>query len=202
MKRLIVIFTLVALFAGGLYFIKTRMDSGAETVPQPALSVDFIECHISPTHYVVNESSAEQGSRVLVKYKSSPEESFNCAYEAGDGDFELVRATFLALTDSFVVVTEDVRAQQGSLAAYSLEGREALFTDEDVDFASIEKEGVQTDTIAYYAISDESPTVENCPDVVARTEEGIGSVILSRMSVNLTTGEAVDTGAKRCDASV
>lgn len=201
MKRLIVVFTLVVLLAGGLYFIKTRTNKGTETVPQQALSVDFIECHISPTYYVVNESSSERGSRVLVKYKSSPEESFNCAYEVNDGDFEISDSSFLSLTDNFVVVGDGLRTNQGNLTAYNLENREASFTEGLIEQVSMERVGRVGDVIKYFVVTDEGVTVENCPEVLEHRAEGARSVILSQVQVDLATGEKAELGVTECVAA-
>lgn len=175
-------------------------DSSPVYIKTPTLSVGSLECHISSEYYVVAESSRyTETPNIIVKYKSSPDDNFDCAYEVGVNDFEIASSFFLALTDKFLLVGEDAYAGRGKLVVYDLEKREVVFTDRQVDLSSVENGEIAGGTITYLSVAtDIEPSAEVCAEFESIRESGLAVIVLTEITVDLESGEVNDPGVFTC----
>jgi len=150
-------------------------------VEDPSLS-----CHESSKYFAIEKSLAPNvGSNILVKYKTSPTQNFSCKYEVASGDFELKNLEaeyFLAFTDNFLLIDKGTAPEPRGLVVYDLRTKKQVFTD-----SYAKPVDVVGDSITYFAKTSIKPTTQNCPDLKTYTSNGLGAVIMSKVTVNLST---------------
>jgi hypothetical protein len=59
---------------------------------------------------------------------------------------------------------------------------------------------VAGDSITYFSKTSQKPTAENCPDLNNYTKNGLGAVIMSKVTVDLATLSKKDLGVTECIA--
>lgn len=159
-----------------------------------------VDCHESSRYYVVQKSLAPQvGSDILIKYKISSRQSIPCAYVVEDNDFEIKNAEaeyFLAFTDNFLVLDKGTAPPPRGLVVYDLRSRKKVFTD------MYTKPVVVTgDSITYLSQSTQKPTTKNCPGLTEYTKNGLGAVIMSKVTVDLSSLHKKELGVYECMAT-
>ncbi len=197
MSKALVMILIAAILAVAVYFLHTnaRVPSIQNTVAAAG-----VECHDSPKYFLIQKSLADSvGSDILVKYKTSPAQNIPCAYAAASGDFEIPNVSaeyFLTFTDNFLVLDSGTEPLPRGLIAYDLRSRQIVFTDTYAQ--SVEVAG---DTITYFSKTNQKPTAQNCPDLNTYTTNGLGAVIMSKVTVDLNLLTKNDTGATECMAT-
>lgn len=170
-------------------------ESGAFTI-QKNTAVG-LACNDATKYFVVEKSLADSvGSDILVKYKTNPGQNFPCVYSVAGGDFELKNVMaeyFLAFTDNFLLLDRGTAPEPRILLAYDLRSHEKVFTD-----SYAKPVVVKGDTIEYWAKSDQKPTAKNCPILAENTKNYLGSVIMSKVSVDLSTLIKKELGELKC----
>ncbi len=166
-----------------------------KVVSDPSLT-----CHESSKYFVVEKSLAPNvGSNIIIKYKTTPSQKLACAYNVNSGDFEITNANaqyFLAFTDNFILIDQGTAPEPRELIVYDLRTQKQVFTDsyaKPVDVAG--------DSITYLSKTNIKPTTQNCPDLKTYTENGLGAVIMSKVTVNLLTLSRKDLGQSQCRAT-
>lgn len=159
-----------------------------------------LECYNSPKYFAIQKSQAGSvGSDILIKYKTSSGEDFDCAYKVTTGNFEIKNVTaeyFLAFTDNFLVLDKGTAPEPRGLVVYDLRSRKIVFND-----SYAKPVEVKGDSITYWSKTTQKPTLQNCIELNNFTQNGLGAVIMSRVTVNLSTLIKVDSGDTLCKAT-
>ena len=194
-KTLVFTFVLVVLIVG-IYIYYRNHNSVVITVPVSDGSV----CHDSTRYFAIEKSLAPNvGSNILIKYKTSPEEKLPCVYAVANGDFEppnVEAQYFLAFTDNFILLDSGTAPEPRGLIVYDLRSRKQVFTD-----SYAKPVIVVGDTITYLSKTSIEPTAQNCPDLKTYTSNGLGAVIMSKVTVDLKTLFKKDAGMFECKAT-
>jgi len=197
MKKTIILVLAILIVVVGVYFITKRVE--APTVEEP-LTTSGLECYNSAKYFAIQKSLVDSvGSDILIRYKISPSGNFPCAYTMTSEDFEIknVQAEyFLTFTDNFLVLDKGTAPEPRGLVVYDLNSRKIVFTD-----SYAKPVVVVGDSITYFSKTDIKPTIQNCPDLNAYTSNGLGAVIMSKVTVNLLSLNKVDTGVTECIAT-
>ena len=196
-SKAFLVILVAAILAGAVYFLHTNTLTPA---PDNTVTAAGVECHDSPKYFLVQKSLADSvGSDILIKYKTSSDQNIPCVYTAASGDFEIPNVSaeyFLAFTDNFLLLDSGTAPPPRGLIAYDLRSRGIAFT--DIYAKAVEVSG---DTITYFSKTDQKPTVQNCPDLNTYTTNGLGAVIMSKVTVDLNSLTKNDTGATECMAT-
>jgi len=201
-RAIVFVLLLFVLAVGYVFFRDTSIKAPNETgnVLEPLVPSAGLTCNDSPKYFAVEKSLSDSvGSNILIKYKASTGQKFSCAYLVSEGDFELKNVMaeyFLAFTDNFLVLDSGTAPEPRGLIVYDLRSREKVFTD-----SYAKPVIVKGDTLEYWAKSDQKPTAENCPTLAENTKNYLGSVIMSKVSLDLSTLTKKDTGAFKCLAT-
>lgn len=159
-----------------------------------------IECHDSERHLFIQKDLKDSvGSDILVKYKSTADQNIPCAYTVADGDFEIKNTQaeyFLAFTDNYLVLDSGTAPPPRGLIVYDLRSRKQVFTD-----MYTKPVAVAGDTITYLSKTAEKPTSKNCPELSQFTQNGLGAVMMTRVSVDLATLKRTILGPSQCMAT-
>ena len=85
-----VLILMISALAANLYVRDHGRALIAQPLPESAPLSDSIFCNDSADYFIITkEIPGWVGSDILVKYKASAGQSFDCAYIAEDGDFEI-----------------------------------------------------------------------------------------------------------------
>lgn len=159
-----------------------------------------LECHDSSKYFAIQKSVADTvGSDILIKYKTAVGEKLPCVYKVEKNDFEIKNASaeyFLAFTNNFLVLDKGTAPEPRGLVVYDLRSRKIAF--QDSYGKPVE---TKEDVITYWSKTTERPTVINCPDINSYTKNGLGAVIMSKVTVNLFLLDKKDTGTTKCMAT-
>ncbi len=164
------------------------------------VSDPLLTCHESSKYFVLEKSLAPNvGSDILVKNKTAPTQVVPCEYRVGAGDFEIKNADaqyFLAFTDNFMLIDQGTAPEPRGLIIYDLRTQKQVFMD-----SYAKPVDVVGDSITYLSKTNIKPTTQNCPDLKTYTENGLGAVIMSRVTLNLLTLSKKDLGQPQCRAT-
>ncbi|TSC70774.1 MAG: hypothetical protein CEO12_150 [Parcubacteria group bacterium Gr01-1014_46] len=156
-----------------------------------------LECHDSPKYFVIEKSLTDSvGSDILIKYKTNLNQIMPCVYKVENEDFELKNVSaeyFLAFTDNFLLLDSGTAPPPRELIVYDLNSRKKVFT--DLYRGPVTQIG---DNITYLSVTSEKVTTKNCPSLSEYTADGLGAVIMSKITVNLSTLTKKDLGQKEC----
>jgi hypothetical protein len=159
-----------------------------------------LECHDSPKYFAIQKGISDSaGSDILIKYDTNPSQNFPCAYTVASGDFEIKNVMaeyFLAFTENFLLLDSGTAPPPRGLIVYDLRSRKIVFTDSYTKPVLVEG-----DNITYLSKTDQKPTLQNCPDLDNYTKNGLGAVIMSKITVNLLTLNKKDLGTTQCLAT-
>lgn len=183
----------------GLYAL-TRTTTSSGTDQNNKTGGVGVECYGSTKYFVIQKSLAPSvGSDILVKYKTSTGDSFNCVYTVASGDFEIKNVEaeyFLTLTDNFLVLDQGTAPEPRGLVVYDLGSHKIAFTD------SYAKPVVVTgDSITYLSKTAHKPTLQNCPKLNEYVSNGLGAIVMSKVTVDLNTLVKSDLGTSECRAT-
>lgn len=159
-----------------------------------------LECHDSLKYFAVQKSLSDTvGSDILIKYKTNSSQNYPCAYNVANGDFELKNVLaeyFLTFTDNFLVLDKGTAPEPRGLIVYDLRSRKIVFTDSYAKPVT-----VSGDSIIYLSKTSIKPTIANCPSLNDYTKNGLGAVIMSKITVDLSTLDKKDLGPTVCLAT-
>jgi hypothetical protein len=159
-----------------------------------------VKCNESKNYFVIEKAVTDSvGSDILVKNKDATHQNIKCEYVVAKGDFEIKNISaeyFLAFTDNFLVLDSGTAPEPRTLIVYDLRSQKKVFTDMYAKPVTI-----VGDTISYLSVTAVKPTSTNCPKLKEYTSNGLGAVILSKVSVNLTTLVKKDLGVAECRAT-
>jgi hypothetical protein len=159
-----------------------------------------IECHSSSKYFAIQKSLApDAGSDILIKYKTNPDQNLPCTYKAVNGDFEIKNVMaqyFLTFTDNFLVLDQGTAPEPRGLVVYDLRSHKIAFND-----SYAKPVEVVGDSITYLSETDQKPTLQNCPDLNNYTKNGLGAVIMSKVTVDLSSLNKKDLGITECRAT-
>lgn len=191
---------------GDTAFVTEGATSSVETYSncvlqsEGSMATSGLECHDSSRYFAVQKSLSDSvGSNILIKYKTSPSQSFPCAYTVASGDFEIknVQAEyFLTFTDNFLVLDSGTAPPPRGLVVYDLRSRTIVFIDSYTKPVT-----VAGDTITYLSKTDQKPTLQNCPNLNDYTANSLGAVIMSKVTVDLPSLNKKDLGVFECMAT-
>ena len=166
-------------------------------VLQDPVTEDDISCYKSENYFVVEKSLVpEVGTDILVKYKKNPSQDISCKYVVENGDFEIKNAEaqyFLAFTDNFLLLDSGTAPEPRGLVVYDLRNQKKVFTD-----SYAKPVDVTGDSISYLSKTNIKATNQNCSDLKTYTSNGLGAVIMSKVTVNLLTLSKKDIGVTQC----
>lgn len=175
-------------------------NSRADSTPEPDFVLTGVECYDSVHYFAIQESLTDaNGSKILIKYKTSPSTTFPCAYVVRSDDFEIkkvIAGYFLTFADNFLVLDIGTGPSYRKLIVYDLRSRKEIFTD-----TYEEPVTVTDDSITYLSYTQKKPTIHNCPKLKDYTANGFGAVIISKVTVNLSTVTKKDLGKQMCIAT-
>jgi len=196
MKKIIISIVVILIVGFAVYLIVRKVEAptvGEQTTPS-------IECFDSAKYFAIQKGLSDSvGSNILIKYKKTPSDKFPCTYTVASGDFEIknVQAEyFLAFTDNFLVLDKGTAPEPRGLIAYNLNSRKIVFTDSYAKPVSVEG-----DSITYFSKTNVKPVLENCILINSYTSSGLGAVVMSRITVNLSSLTKVDSGMTKCIAT-
>lgn len=193
--QLIILFVLLAV-AGAVFLLSAKEKTPASKEP---VGVE-LKCHSSPRYSVIEKSLTDGvGSDILIKYKTGPRQNIPCSYHVASGDFEIKNAVaeyFLTFTDNFLLLDSGTAPPPRRLVVYDLRYRKITFTD-----SYIKPVTVSGDSITYLSRTTQKPTTENCPGLNDYTKNGLGAAIMSKVTVDLLSGDKKDTGVFECVAT-
>jgi len=198
---------LVLLIAGGfafaVHYTNEPQDNGLASSTIKIIDNNIengLDCAASLKYFVIQKTLTEfPGSNFLIKYKTNPGELFLCTYKVAKGDFEIKNAVaeyFLAITDNFLILDQGTAPEPRQLVVYDLRSRKIVFND-----SYAKPVEVAGDSITYWSKTTQKPTLQNCPDLSSYTENGLGAVIMSKVTVNLLSLDKKDLGLIKCLAT-
>ena len=197
LRRALQILVAVILVVGAVYVLTKSEQAPVEGEP---VAVSGLECHDSLKYFAVQKSLADSvGSDILIKYKTAPGQNIPCVYTVASGDFEMKNAQaeyFLTFTDNFLVLDRGTAPPPRGLVVYDLRSRTMAFTDTYAKPVT-----VAGDSITYLSKTDRKPTLQNCPGLNDYTANGLGAVIMSKVTVELSSLTKKDTGEIECMAT-
>lgn len=197
MKKIPLIILILLVIAGAIYFLDTK--EGIPTAEAPTINA-ALECHDSPKYFAIEKSLTDTvGSDILIKYKTNPSQTVPCTYTVANGDFELKNVLaeyFLTFTDNFLVLDKGTAPEPRGLVVYDLRTHDMVFTDSYAKPVT-----VSGDSITYFSKTDRKPTVQNCPALNEYTSNGLGAVIMSKVTVDLLSLTKKDSGVIKCIAT-
>ena len=159
-----------------------------------------ISCKDNPNYFVVTKSLSDSvGSDILIKYKTNKNQNFACSYTVEKNDFEIknVQAEyFLTFTDNFLVLDSGTAPEPRGLIVYDLRSRKIVFTD-----SYAKPVQVKGDSITYFSKTDQKPTIKNCSSLNDYIKNGLGAVIMSKVTVDLSSLNKKSTGVTECIAT-
>ncbi len=159
-----------------------------------------LKCNDSPKYFAVEKSLSDSvGSDILIKYKKNSEQNFPCVYAVASGDFELKNVLaeyFLAFTDNFLVLDSGTAPEPRGVIVYDLRSHKNVFTD-----SYAKPVIVKGDTLTYFSKTDSNPTLENCPNLNEYKGNGLGAVIMSKITVDLSSFSKKELGVFDCRAT-
>ncbi len=159
-----------------------------------------LECNDSPKYFAVEKSLSDSvGSNILIEYKTNPEQNFPCVYSVTSTDFELKNVLaeyFLAFTDNFLVLDSGTAPEPRGVIVYDLRSHKNVFTD-----SYAKPVIVKGDTLTYFSKTDSNPTLENCPNLNEYKGNGLGAVIMSKITVDLSSFSKKELGVFDCRAT-
>jgi len=197
-KIIVGLLVITLLSATGLfYFLNT---SKTVSISEPDVVSTGLECHDSSQYFAIQKNLTDAvGSTILIKYKTSPNTTFPCAYVVSNDDFEIKNVSagyFLTFTDNFLVLDSGTGPSYRELIAYDLRTRNVIFTDTYEDPVT-----VTNDSLTYLTHTKAKPTLQNCPELRDYTANGLGAVILSKVTVDLSTATKKVRGVIECIAT-
>lgn len=196
----------ILLVAGLLWYVQMR---GA--VPQASTIVTAdagvtsasdatVTCYENAVYLVaVRAHKDAAGSDMLVKYKTNGGKLL-CSFTKSNGDFEISLGEepdyFLAINSHFLLLDSGTAPDPRGLIVYDLVTRARVFTDRyarPIDLAA--------GTITYWTPVSEKPTASNCPNLATYTSQGLGAVLESHVTLDLSSLAKRDLGDMRCAAT-
>lgn len=160
-----------------------------------------LECHTSPKYFAIQKSLTDSvGSDILIKYIVNPDKNLSCTYKVAKGDFEIknvVAEYFLAFTDNFLVLDQGTAPEPRRLVVYDLRSHEKIVFNDSY----AKPVGVVGDSITYWSETSQKPTLQNCSDLDNYTKNGLGAVIMSKVTVNLLSLDEKYLGIIKCMAT-
>jgi hypothetical protein len=176
---ILVIVAVILISVGVSYFTESQPT-------QITTTAGSLKCYDNPKYFAID---SEIGS-VLVKYKTSADQNFSCAYTVDMGDFQTPTGSpdyFLGFASNFLVIDSGTSPEPHGLIIYDLNTQKEVFTD---SYSSpIE---IQDSAITYWGPTKTIPTKANCPQFDQLTADGLGMVI--EQHVTLTLPGLVKTG--------
>ena len=171
-----------------------------ETSFVPVDTLDKGMCHETQKYFAIENSLADSvGTNILVKYKTTANQHFACSYTVGKNDFEIKNGDadyFLAFTDNFLVIDRGTAPDPRGLIVYDLRSRTQVYADRYSKPWS-----VAGDTITYWNPTDTKATTQNCPKLAEYTSQGLGALIESRVTLDLSTLTKKASGEYRCSVT-
>ncbi|MDR3547689.1 MAG: hypothetical protein P4M11_05380 [Candidatus Pacebacteria bacterium] len=202
-KIILIIAAIIVIGVASFFAVKFWMPKPAVETSQEETSfvttdsTDKRTCHESEKYFEVQNSLGDLvGSDILIKYKTAIDQRFSCTFIVENGDFEIKNADadyFLAFTDNFLLIDRGTAPEPRGLIVYDLRSRKQVYEDR---YAS--PWSVAGDTVTYWNPVDTKVTTQNCPDLATYTSQGLGAVIESQVTLDLTTLTKKATGEYRC----
>lgn len=157
-------------------------------------------CHETQSYYGIEKHLGDSvTTKILVKYKASPDQHFKCIYSVAKGDFEITNGEadhLLTFTNNFLVLDRGTAPEPRGLMVYDLHTRKQVYTDR---YAT--PWGGSGDTITYWSPVATKPTANTCPKLGEYTKQGLGAVIEDKVTLDLSTLTKKDSGESRCMAT-
>ncbi len=154
-----------------------------------------VVCRENSKYLIITRGSKTGVSDFLIKSKASSDESIACSYVVDKTDFEIKSqdATyFLALTRNFLVLDMGTGPAR-TLKVYNLNNHKKIFTDNYSNLTSI-----PNDILQYWRKTTQKATIDNCPKLNEYSNGGLGAIIESYISLDLSTLVKKELGKFRC----
>ncbi|MCX6702202.1 MAG: hypothetical protein NTX96_03360 [Candidatus Zambryskibacteria bacterium] len=197
MKKFSILILVVLIVAVAVYFFIKKDKAPALEEP---LVTSGLECYDSLKYFAMQKSLSDSvGSNILIKYKTNSSQNFPCTYTVASDDFEIKNVLaeyFLTFTDNFLVLDSGTAPEPRGLVVYDLRSRKIVFTDSYAKPVT-----VVGDSITYFSKTDQKPTLQNCPDLNDYIGNGLGAVIMSKVTVDLLSLDKKDLGVIECKAT-
>ncbi len=154
-------------------------------------------CVNNDKYYVIGRPLIDSvGSDYLIKYKDSEKDVFECEYNFENGDFEIKNGYaqyILALEDDFLIFDQGTGPEPRLLIVYDLAKKEKVY--ENLYSKPI---SIEDNTISFWATTDDLVTKENCPRLEEMKRDGFGSIIETRVSLDLQNLIVEGLGEYQC----
>lgn len=159
-----------------------------------------LKCHDSPKYFAIQKNlDPNVGSNILIKYKNNPDQDFPCTYTVANSDFEIKNISaeyFLTFTDNFLVLDSGTAPPPRGLIVYDLRSQNKVMSDTYTKPVIVEG-----DNITYFSKTSIKPNLQNCSDLENYLQNGLGAVIMSKVTVDLLTLQKKDLGITECIAT-
>ena len=156
-------------------------------------------CVGDDAYFVISKDKNDMvGSNILIKKKSSSNQSITCEYTPAYGDFQITDEFadyVLALENNLLILDEGTGPSPRGLVIYNLDTSKKVYT--GIYSTPID---IENNSIYYWSGTKTPVTTENCPDSKEWEKDGLGSAIEEYVSLDLTTLTETKLGQFRCSA--
>lgn len=157
-------------------------------------------CVSNDKYFIIEDSLKDStGANHLVKFKTNPNQNFDCKYVVEKGDFEIKNEGadyILALENDFLIMDSGTGPDPRGLTVYNLNLRKKVYED-----SYSQPVNIQNNVIDYWVGTKKTVTGENCPESKKWEEGGLGSVINTHVSLNFTTLIKKELGDYNCSST-
>jgi hypothetical protein len=160
----------------------------------PTSIIEKAKCHENEKYFVVIKPKSRD---YLIKYKNSDNETYECIYDKGVTDFEIINRGwdwYMQLENDFLLIDSGTGPPPRGFTVYDLEKRLKVYSGSynlPVDVKN-----------NYFEYWKELPTIkvtdENCPDKDYWEGAGLGTAIEERVRLDLTNLEETSLNELRC----
>lgn len=184
-----------------------------------------IKCYANNSYVAVEKSLADSvGSNILIRYKSMDTKTMvdaadsdtdtktlcDYSFDSTGNEFEIKNENaeyFLTFAGHFAVLDSGTAPEPRGLIVYDLNSKKKVFTDSyakpvtaSSSVLTYWRPSGSRDTKSTTGAEAVIPTTQNCPELNTYISNGLGALILNKVSVDLETGNKALLGETKCIA--
>lgn len=151
-------------------------------------------CHHSPLYLVVERETGGVGTDFIIKKKGN-KRHVSCDLTIDSLDFELKNERaeyFLAIQGDLLILDSGTGPDPRGLIIWNIESQKKVFSGSYSGPYTVEN------GLMKYWLETEDATARNCPSLKKNAENGLGSVIETRVQLNLNDFTVKRSSKKRC----
>lgn len=191
----IFVIVFVGLLVYGFYY--PRGSAPDSTSTSNGTGTANINCIQSSDYFVIDKNPTAPGLDIVAKHKTSADEVIACTNIVASSDVVLqndLPEQVLGVTGKFLIVDSGTAPPPRGLIIYDLDAQTSTYGD-----TYSEPLTIATDSVTYWASTRQAVTAANCPDLAQYTKDGLGAVIESHVTLDLTKLIKTSLGEFRCE---